>query len=148
MKKLFFVVALMGVFSFGVNAQACCAKKSGASCSKTAGTAAVSAEDAAVIAKLVSNDASIEKRKDAATGAECYVKKEVCEKSGKVSYINLEFNSKEGKFVNVGPSDAAAKSCSSKSACAKNTSSSCCAKKGSTAEATTAPAKLMSNGSK
>ena len=147
MKKLLFVFALLGVFSIAANAQSCCAKKSGASCSKTA---AVSAEDAAAIAKLVANDPSIEKRKDSATGAECYVRKEVCEKSGKVSFYNVEYNSKEGKFVNVGPSDAAGstKSCSSKSACSKNASSSCCAKKGSTAEATSAPAKLMSNGSK
>ncbi|MBL7831145.1 MAG: hypothetical protein JNK41_08975 [Saprospiraceae bacterium] len=148
MKKLIFVVALLGVFSLGANAQACCAKKSGAACTKTASASTATPDDAA-IATLASNDASIEKRKDEATGASYYVRKEVCEKSGKVSYNKVEYCSKEGKFVNVSPSDASgsAKSCcTSKASCSKNSAAgACCAKKGASADAAV---KTVSNDNK
>lgn len=122
MKKLFFLFAFLGLFVFAANAQkkACCASKS-ASTEKVSCTVSADAEKAA------STDASIVKQVSN-TGDVTYVRKDVCPTSGKVSYSNVEYCTKSGKFINVSPSEKAA--CCAKDASATKVSSTkkaCCA---------------------
>lgn len=128
MKKLFFVFALLGMFSYAASAQKCCDKKAGKACASKTAAASTSDADMKVMASLLSKDASIEKRTDAA-GVESFVKKEVDAKSGKVTYCPVEYCSKEGKFVCSAPDGSAeAKACASKSSCKKGQKG-CCSKK-------------------
>ena len=125
MKKFLFVFALMGLFVAGANAQAkTCSKSCAKACEKKSASA-----DAGAAAKAASMDDTIEKRTDASTNQEYYVRR-VSDNSGKVSYDKVEYCSKDGKFVNVSPK-AGAGSC-----CAKaGAGSSCAGKKAMTADA-------------
>ena len=121
MKKLFFLFAFMGVFTFAATAQtkACCAKGASAKvCSKT-------------MDKAASADASIVKQV-ANTGEVSYVRKETCPVTGKVTMAAVEYCTKSGKFVNVSPTEANKKTACTKKASATKVSSSskkaCCAK--------------------
>lgn len=141
MKKLFFVFALLGMFTYAANAQKCCDKKGGKSCSsKTA--SATSDSDTKAMASLLSSDASIEKRTDAA-GKDYFVKKEVNEKSGKVTYCNVEYCSKAGKFVCSAPDGSAeAKACTASKSTCKKGDKGCCSKKMAKADATEGATKM------
>lgn len=117
MKKLFLLLTFFGVFALAnVNAQSC-AKKS-ASC------AASCAKKAA--AKLASMDENVEARVSSVTGETTYVKKNVCAHSGNVSYEQVEYCTKAGKFVNVSPSAVAApaKTCTKSATTAKSVNAS------------------------
>jgi hypothetical protein len=117
MKKLFMLVAFLGLVNF-VQAQ----------CTKTASTtgtkSACCAKTADAAAKAASMDESIEKRVCEKSGAVSYVKKEVCAVSGNVSFTNVEYCTKSEKFVNVSPSEAKAVNASmeteAKPACSKS----------------------------
>ena len=99
MKKLFMLVAFLGLVNFAAEAQ--CTKSA-----KTAGAkTACCAKTAAAAVKAASLDESIEKKVCEKSGSVSYVKKSVCEKSGTVSYSNVEYCSKSQKFVNVSPSE-------------------------------------------
>ena len=152
MKKLFVLFAFMGLVSFAVNAQTCCAKKS-------ASTTSVESND--VIVKAASLDASVEQRVCEKSGSVSFVRKNVCEKSGKVSYVDVQYDAATQKFVNVSPSDNAhattsskvkkvaattKKDCSAaeKAGCSKTASSKSCCSKGKSASATaTSKVKLV-----
>jgi hypothetical protein len=124
MKKFLFVFALMGLFVAGANAQAkTCSKSCAKACEKKTASA-----EASAAAKAASMDDSIEKRVDASTNTDYYVRR-VSDNSGKVTFDKVEFCSKEGKFVNVSPK-AGGPAC-----CAKDKAAGCCAKKGMTADA-------------
>jgi len=126
----------MGLFAFAGNAQkACCAAKSAGT--KTSCSSASATTDAD---KAAAGDASIV-RQVSDKGEVSYSRKEVCPTTGKVSFTNVEFCSKEGKFINVSPSekkaccakDAKATKVSSsdkKACCAGGANAGCCAKKG------------------
>jgi hypothetical protein len=145
MKKLFFLFAFMGLLAFTADAQkkACCAAKT--SGEKTSMTSASAAD----VEKAAAADASIVKQVSD-KGDVSYARKEVCATSGKVSFTSVEYCSKDGKFVNVSPSEKAA--CCAKGASATKVSSSekkagcasekagCCAKKGEKTTSTTSTA--------
>ncbi len=142
MKKLFFLFAFMGLLAFTADAQkkACCAAKAPAD--KTSMTS----ESPADVEKAAAGDASIVKQVSN-TGDVSYARKEVCPTTGKVSFTSVEYCSKDGKFVNVSPSEKAA--CCAKGASATKVSSTekkagcagekagCCAKKGEKTTSTT-----------
>ena len=140
MKKLFFLFAFMGVFSFAATAQtkACCAKgASSKACSKTMDSAA--SADASIV-KLVSNEGEVS-----------YVRKEVCPVTGKVTMTAVEYCTKAGKFLNVSPSEATKSatatkvSSTSKKACCAKGDKAGCSKNASTQKAETgAKVKLVS----
>ena len=144
MKKLFFFIAFICAASLTtVNAQ--CSK------SKTASTkTACCAKTTAAMAKVVSADASIEKKVCATTGKETFYRNAKCETSGKMVATEVVFDAKQNTFVNVSPTRGAqpaataAKSCTSaeKAACTKAKSctkgkKACCAK--STKQASVSP---------
>lgn len=121
MKKLFFLFAFMGVFTFAATAQtkACCASKNASSkvCSKTMDSAASADES---IVKQVAN-----------TGEVSYVRKETCPVTGKVTMTAVEYCTKTNKFVNVSPSETNEKTCTKSASATKVSSASkkaCCAK--------------------
>ena len=121
MKKLFFLFAFMGVFTFAATAQtkACCASKdaSAKACSKTMDSAA-SADDS--IVKQVSNEGEVS-----------YVRKEVCPATGKVTMTAVEYCTKTNKFVNVSPTETDKANCTKSATATKVSSTSkkaCCAK--------------------
>lgn len=155
MKKIIFSLFFLSMMVVGAQAQkASCAK----SCTKSAATSAHCQEKAPSAAstasfnnsdaamKVASMDASIESRKDAATGNTYYVRKETCAHSGTVSYVDVAFDANTNTFVNVSPVKAAgsaggsgcgskATSASGKACCATGASAgkSCCAGKGAAA---------------
>ena len=150
MKKILFSLFFFSMMIVGAQAQkASCAKSctksaaASAHCQEKAPSAASTASfnnsDAAM--KVASLDASIETRKDAATGNTYYVRKETCAHSGTVSYVDLSFDPTTNTFVNVSPVKAAgaasgcgskATSASGKSCCATGATAgkACCAGKG------------------
>jgi len=122
MKKLFFFAAFLVAASLTtVNAQSCTK-------AKTAGTSCCASTKAAM-AKAVSADASIEKKVCSVSGKESYYRNTTCQTSGKVTSTEVQYDAKQGVFVNVSPTRAsmpaaegtAKKSCSAaeKAACAK-----------------------------
>lgn len=117
MKKLFLLLALFGVVALtNVNAQSCA--------KKTASCAATCAKKAA--AKMASMDENIEARVSAVSGETTYVKKSVCTHSGNVSFDQVEYCTKAGKFVNISPSKVAApaKTCTKSATTAKSVNAS------------------------
>ncbi|HFA51585.1 MAG TPA: hypothetical protein ENJ95_21430 [Bacteroidetes bacterium] len=121
MKNLFFLFAFMGFFAFTATAQnkACCAKKASSAkvCTKAMDKAA--SADASIV-KQVSNDGEVS-----------YTRKSVCPVTGKVSFTDVEYCTKSGKFVNVSPSGK-------KAACSKKAST--CTKKASATKVSSASA--------
>lgn len=107
MKRVLLLFALIGAFALTANAQdkACCAGKKTAAKAETCTKA-----DQATLEKAAAADASIVKQV-ADNGEVKYLRKEVSEKSGKVSYTEVEFCTKSKKFVNVSPSEGSATSC-------------------------------------
>ncbi|HMQ46676.1 MAG TPA: hypothetical protein PKA00_04000 [Saprospiraceae bacterium] len=99
MKGIMLTLAFLGVFALtSVQAQ---------SCSKTQSTAnasccAKSSADGAA-AQAASLDNTIQRRVNAETGEVTYVRKTVCETSGKTSYDQVEYCTKSAKFINVSP---------------------------------------------
>lgn len=75
----------------------CCAKKASAS-------TAISADNTQVLGVAMKRQ-NVTKRQCAETGAVSYFQKEVCEKSGKVSYNEVEFDAEQNQFVNKSPND-------------------------------------------
>lgn len=134
MKKVLFLFAFVGICAFGANAQkkACCAAK-GASADKVSCTVSAAAEKAAA------EDASIVKQVSN-TGEVSYSRKDVCPTTGKVSFTSVEYCTKDGKFINVSPSEKASctkgasatkvSSTEKKACCAGGEKGGCCAKKG------------------
>ena len=145
MKKIFMLFAFISlVGSASVSAQVCCSKSK--------------AECTAAATKAASASADIEKRISEESGKVTFVRKSICEVSGKTSYTNVEFDAKTKKFVNVSPThtsgkaaaagnsdDAKATSVSKKGkGCCKKGKSSCTKKSASTTAVTkTAPAKAV-----
>lgn len=121
MKNLFFLFAFMGFFAFTATAQdkACCAKNASSekACSKTMDKAA--SVDASIV-KQVANDGEVS-----------YTRKSVSPDNGEVSFTDVEYCTKSGKFVNVSPSGKKA-ACSKKASATKVSSVSekkeCCEK--------------------
>ncbi len=147
MKKFMFLTLVACCVSLFATAQsASCCKGSTKSCSKSTASAQAPASSEA-IAKAVNMDSSVEARTEGDNTY--YVRKDVCAQSGKVSYNKVEYCSKEGKFINMGPSEAngSKASCSSKAAGCSKEKAACCSKKGSTVEATSAPSKMVRNSS-
>lgn len=135
MKRLVLLFALLGfVAASSVQAQNCSHAK------KTATAAAVSDDDSGA-AKAALLDNSIERQVCEKSGKVSYYRKDVCEKSGKVSLTEVQYDTPSGKFVNVSPSEKA--SCNKggatkvgldgkKGACCASGAKkdACCAKKG------------------
>jgi hypothetical protein len=97
MKKLFFVLALVGFASFAAQAQSCCskgAKGASASADKTEASCSTSAAD-----KAASLDDSIEKRVDEASGKVSFVRRTVNAASGESTYAPVEYCSESNAFV-------------------------------------------------
>jgi hypothetical protein len=139
MKKFIFSLFFFSMMIVSAQAQktSCaktCTKSSAASAackSQAPGAASVSTADLnAEMAKVASMDASIETRKDPATGNVSYVRKETCSHSGKVSYVDLSYDASAGSFVNVSPMKMEGKSagsgCSSKATSVNGKA--CCSK--------------------
>ncbi|MDZ4683173.1 MAG: hypothetical protein SH848_14995 [Saprospiraceae bacterium] len=104
MKKLFLLLAFSGAVGFAANAQ-CSGSKSA---STDASIETPGAHCAAAAAKLASLDASIETRTCPQTGKVSYMKKNVSAENGKATFMEVEYCSKSGKFINVSPSEKAA----------------------------------------
>ena len=151
MKKILFSVFFFSLMIVGAQAQkSSCAK----TCTKSAAASAAckdkapgstasvaTLENSAAAAKLASMDASIESRKDDATGNVTYVRKETCAHSGKVSFVDVSYDASTNTFVNLSPMKAAGTGAgcgskgtatSGKACCASGASAgkSCCASKG------------------
>ena len=79
MKQLFFLTAIFGLLAVAnVQAQSC------------AGARAACCTPAEAAAKAAALDANIEQRTDRKTGEVSYVRKNVCEGSGKATYSEVE----------------------------------------------------------
>lgn len=117
MKRVLLFFALLGTFALAANAQskACCAGKKASdkteSCLKAdqAAMDEAAADDASIV-KQVSKDGEVK-----------YLRKEINEKTGEVTYVDVEFCTKSNKFVNVSPSEGNP-SCCTKTAKAKKAS--------------------------
>jgi len=164
MKKVLFSLSLMLCLALTAQAQhaGCsksCSDKSKSSCEVKVADAAtpIPSEYQTAAAKVASLDATIEPRTNPVTGEVTYVRRETAAHNGEVSFVALNFDPTTSTFVNVSPTQVAAKEntqgCGSKSAsnskmscCAAGASSkSCCADKAKTAStssatSTTAPA--------
>ena len=121
MKKMTLFFALMlAVGMTGLQAQAC--SKSKAACAKSTTASAKSCHGTnAAAAKLASMDDSIEERVCPNSGNVSYVRKEVSEQSGEVSFASVNYDTELGKFVNQAPSDK-------KACCDKDKATGCCSK--------------------
>jgi hypothetical protein len=115
MKKLFLLFALVSFAALGTIHAQCHGKKS-------ASTTEVQSDEAA--AKLASMDETIERRVCEKSGTVSYWKKETCAKSGNVSFAEVSYDSANGQFVNVSPSETHGKAASGKSCCAGKASAS------------------------
>ena len=161
MKKILFSFSLLLCFALAAQAQhACCSKASAdkggkSSCEVKVASAStpIPSEYQTAAAKVASLDATIEPRTNPVTGEVTYVRKESAAHNGEVSFVALNFDPATSTFVNVSPTQVAAKentqscgaskSASGKSCCAAGASTkSCCADKAktSTASSTTSPA--------
>ncbi|HEX5112410.1 MAG TPA: hypothetical protein VFV79_06170 [Saprospiraceae bacterium] len=160
MKKILFSFSLLLCFAFAAQAQhACCSKsadkggKSSCEVKVASASTPIPSEYQTAAAKVASLDATIEPRTNPVTGEVTYVRKETSTHNGEVSFVALNFDPATSTFVNVSPTQVAAKentqSCgssaksasASKSCCAGATKASCGDKaKTSTASATTSPA--------
>ncbi|MEZ4948508.1 MAG: hypothetical protein R2879_14395 [Saprospiraceae bacterium] len=109
MKKLFLLFALVSFAALGTIQAQCHGKKS-------ASTTEVQSDEAA--AKLASMDETIERRVCEKSGTVSYWKKETCAKSGNVSFSEVSYDSANGQFVNVSPSEVHGKATNGKSCCA------------------------------
>ncbi len=103
MKKLLLLFAFFGAVGLvSVNAQDCpyakkaTAEKSAACCSKTAA------------AKAAALDASIVQQVNEKSGDVTYMRKNVCEVSGKTSFQEVKYCTESKAFINVSPSEKAA----------------------------------------
>lgn len=150
MKRVLMIFALLGAFTFAVNAQqmSCCAGKkassSAASCSKV---------DQATLDKAASADGSIVKQVSN-TGEVSYARKAVDAKTGQVSFTEVEYCTKVNKFINVSPTDADHAACAkdgeanASNAASTGKSKSCCsgaAKKACCADGKKADSKASSD---
>ncbi len=161
MKKVLFSLSLLLCLALGAQAQhagcsKACTDKSKSSCEVKVATATpIPSEYQTAAAKVASLDATIVSRTNPETAEVTYYRKEAAAHSGEVSYVALNFDPATSTFVNVSPSQVAAKentqgcgssksASASKSCCAAGASTkSCCADKAkttSTTSATTAPA--------
>lgn len=163
MKKVLFSLSLLVCLAFAAQAQhsGCsqsCTGKSKSSCEVKVADAAtpIPSEYQTAAAKVASLDATIEPRTNPVTGEVTYVRRETSTHNGEVSFVALNFDPATSTFVNVSPTQVAAKentqgcgasaknaSNSKMSCCAAGSSSkSCCADKAKTTSATstTAPA--------
>lgn len=142
MKKLFLLFAFVGAVALcNVQAQQCHTSMANtgnhACCAKTAA------------AKAAALDNTIEQRVNAETGDVSYVRKVSYAGTDKVTYTDVEYCTKAGKFINVSPGK---KSCCNKGAegagCEKtksSTSTSSASNSPSTATPKSASVKLVSN---
>ncbi len=148
MKKLFFLFAFMGLFTFAASAQtkACCASKSASSKSCSAKL------DKAMIDKAASADKSIVKQVSD-NGEVSYSRKEVDSSNGEVKLTAVEYCSKAEKFVNVSPTDGSKACCKKgegtkvsstdkKASCSKKEMKSCHAKGEKTSKVSSKEAKV------
>lgn len=137
MKKTLLLFAFLGMFSFMAQAQKACAKSCAKKCSKTSMTANTNTVNDDVVAKAASLDQNIERRQCADTGAVCYYRKDVCEKSGKVSFAEVNFDAATSKFVNISPAKGGetmnmakeGQMTSKGKACSPSAKAGCCSKK-------------------
>ena len=95
-----------------------------AQCSKSKTASTVSGKKscaASCASKLAANDASIEKQVCEKSGKVSYVRKATCEKSGKTSLMPVQYDAASKKFVNVSPAaDVQLVSGGEKKMCAKS----------------------------
>lgn len=126
MKHLF----LLLFFSAGiglattVQAQSCCASKKA--------TAAVSHEGKSATALAAVTSGTIETRVDANTGAVTYVRRDVCQESGKTTYKTVAYDAELGTFVET-PTEVVAVADRAAEAGEALPSGACCADKEKTA---------------
>ena len=151
MKKILFSLCFFTFLAIGAQAQktscakTCTKSTAAASCQTKAPSSTATTASGMSAAQLASMDATIETRTDPATGNVSYVRKETCSHSGKVSYVNVNYDATTNTFVNVSPVSGAGTGCgtkatsaSGKSCCASGATAgkSCCAgKAGSTKSA-------------
>jgi len=162
MKKILFSFSLLLCFALAAQAQhACCSKSTAdkggkSSCEVKVASAStpIPSEYQTAAAKVASLDATIEPRTNPVTGEVTYVRKETAAHNGEVSFVALNFDPATSTFVNVSPTQVAAKentqSCGSsaksasaaKSCCAPGATKASCGDKAktSTASATSSPA--------
>ncbi len=152
MKKVLFVLAFAIFGTVGLMAQnevKKCTKSESAKCCASKKASATAAENISVdmtkVMAVSMKRQNVTKRQCAETGAVSYFQKEVCEKSGKVSYNEVQFDAESRQFVNVSPNDIgdantgevikvlnvekAAEGETAKKACSKKESAKCCASK-------------------
>ena len=156
MKKLFFVIMLLG-FVGSMNANAQCSKSESGKSSCCANKSAMAKEDSDAAAKAASLDQSIVSKK---VGEETvYQRKVVSEANGQATFVDVNYDAATGKFVNstgcsghsngkacAGEGNAKAMKSKGKACCKSETatSKSCCSKKGDeTSMAQPTPAKTM-----
>ena len=160
MKKILFSFSLLLCFALAAQAQhagcskTCTDKGVKSSCEvKVASTSTpIPSEYQTAAAKIASLDATIEPRTNPVTGEVTYVRKETAAHNGEVSFVALNFDPSTSTFVNVSPTQVAAKentqscgaakSASAKSCCAAGATKASCGDKAktSTASSTTSPA--------
>jgi len=160
MKKILFSFSLLLCFALAAQAQhAGCSKtctdkgvKSSCEVKVASASTPIPSEYQTAAAKVASLDATIEPRTNPVTGEVTYVRKETSAHNGEVSFAALNFDPASSTFVNVSPTQvaakentqscgASAKSTSAKSCCAGGTKASCGDKaKTSTASSTASPA--------
>jgi hypothetical protein len=161
MKKILFSLSLLVCLALSAQAQhagcskACTDKSAKSSCEMKVADAStpIPSEYQTAAAKVASMDATIESRTNPVTGEVTYVRKETASHSGEVSFAALNFDPTTSTFVNVSPTQVAAKentqgcgasktTSGTKSCCAGASSKTCCADKAKTTStaSTTAPA--------
>ena len=122
MKKIFVLFTFMSLVSLAVNAQNCPHAKSG--------TASISQEDdnyAKTVATAAAEDESIKREVCSKSGTVSYSRKVVNESTDNVTYSAVKYDASTKKFVNVSPSDSKKAGCCSGGApksCSKAKSSS------------------------
>ena len=149
MKKIFFLFLLVGLAFVQVDAQSCSKSKATAASSKSCAkkcTKATKAKVASAVMEadvIAAEDETIEKKECAVTGSVAYYKKSTCEKSGKVSMEEVQFDAESKEFVKVAsvsleneiaPAD---EKMTKKASCAKTVKAdgkACCSKDGKCAK--------------
>lgn len=154
MKKLFFVLMLLGFVGF-MNANAQCSKSASGKSSCCANKSAMAKDNSEAVAKAASLDNTIVSKK---VGDETiYQRKVVSETNGAVSFVDVNFDTASGKFVNstgcaghangkacAGEANAKEMKAKGKECCKDGKSKSCCSKKGEeTSMVAPTPAKTM-----
>ena len=105
MKHLVLIFSFLMVGAFSANAQACSKAAEGKACCASKKSASLSMTDAETLAAAelaASVDASIKKNVCEKSGSVSWTQKTVCEKSGSVSWEPVQYDAATQKFTKVG----------------------------------------------